>query len=94
LVLPSFVVHICFAAYQAYRNPIKQVKVIQFQYFAAVLESLVLAYLAIAYVRGKKKNGKQMHMVRMFFMFAQTVFGSGAIRLTAWLLWMIGKFFG
>lgn len=33
------------------------------------------------------------HMVRMFFTWIQSVAGSGSVRLAAWLLWVLSKFF-
>jgi hypothetical protein len=75
------------------RNPAHQIFIIQVMYYAQIFESVVSVYLAMWDVRGKKKN-IPMHIMRMVFTFLETVFGSGAIRLTSWILWMIGKFFG
>ena len=33
------------------------------------------------------------HMVRMFFAWIQSVAGSGSVRLAAWLIWVLSKFF-
>lgn len=74
----------------ARRNPVNQVFVIQAQYFATIFESILLIGLGIWC---RKMGSEEMHMVRMFFAFLQSVFGSGAVRLTAWMLWLIGKFF-
>ena len=77
----------------ARRNPVNQVFIIQVQYFATIFESILLIVLGIGYRRKGGVNAEEMHMVRMFFAFLQSVFGSGAVRLTAWMLWLIAKFF-
>jgi hypothetical protein len=74
----------------AWHNPMSQVWLIQAQYWSGMTEMVLLICLGIMYA--KKKNAP-MHMVRMVFAFLQSVFGSGAIRVTAWILWLLSKFF-
>ena len=40
----------------------------------------------------KKKELHGKHKTRMVFMYIESMFGSGTIRVTAWILWMIAKF--
>jgi len=42
----------------------------------------------------KKRVGvlRNRHKLRMAFCYFQSIFGSGPIRLTAWLLWLFAKF--
>jgi hypothetical protein len=90
LALPAFACHMIMACMMAVRNPVDQIFIIQLQYFATLLESVILVALGIMY---RRKGNNEMHILRMSFAFIQSVFGSGAIRVTAWLLWLIAKFF-
>lgn len=74
----------------AWRNPVNQVRFISIQYFAMIAESLLLAANGLWFAM---EGNHGMHIVRMFFTWIQSVVGSGSIRLTAWILWLIGKFF-
>jgi hypothetical protein len=78
------------ACMMAVRNPVHQIPMIQLQYFATLIESIMLIALGIMY---RRKGNNEMHILRMSFAFIQSVFGSGAIRVTAWMLWLIAKFF-
>ena len=47
----------------------------------------------------RKENGEakkdvliQKHKNRMVFMYIESMFGAGTIRVTAWILWIISKF--
>jgi hypothetical protein len=90
VALPAFFCHIAMASRIAWRNPVNQVSFISIQYWAMIFESLLLAANGIWFAMEKNYP---MHLVRMFFTWIQSVVGSGSIRLTAWVLWLIGKFF-
>ena len=90
VALPAFLCHIVMASRIAFRNPVNQATFIALQYWAMIAESLLLCANGIYFARQKNYP---MHTVRMFFTWVQSVVGSGAIRITAWVLWLIGKFF-
>ena len=39
------------------------------------------------------KKLRNLHMTKMVQVYISTTFGSGAIRFTSWILWVVGKFF-
>jgi hypothetical protein len=91
VALPIFFGHLGMACRIAWRNPVNQSTFISLQYFAMIAESFLLAMNGIWFAMEGNHHG--MHIVRMFFTWIQSVVGSGSIRLTAWILWLIGKFF-
>ena len=101
VAIPAFVGHIVTVCRITWRNPVNQSWVITTQYWATVVECVCLVALALLYIRKAKTASNLteknkfvgMHVVRMFMAFSQSIFGSGSIRLTAWILWLTGKFF-
>ena len=104
--LSCFLAHMSMVSLLAFRNPVKQTRPIQFLYYCDVVDEITQATLGWRWARRAKKhreaNGtetveykraRKMHSLRMSFMYIKSTFGSGAIRLTVWLLWLVGKFF-
>eukprot|EP00562_Extubocellulus_spinifer_P002113 CAMPEP_0178489204 /NCGR_PEP_ID=MMETSP0696-20121128/10256_1 /TAXON_ID=265572 /ORGANISM="Extubocellulus spinifer, Strain CCMP396" /LENGTH=492 /DNA_ID=CAMNT_0020116999 /DNA_START=68 /DNA_END=1546 /DNA_ORIENTATION=- len=102
VALPALFCHLFFASRMILRNPVNQVGVIKSLYISTVFESVLSCYIGIGYMRKakratdttRKERLKQMHKVRMTFAYFQSIFGSGSIRIAAWILWVVGKFFG
>lgn len=88
--MPALICHLIMASRIAMRNPVNQDFFIFVQYFAMIAESLLLAVNGIWYA---SEGNHAKHMVRMYYTWIQSVVGSGTIRFTAWILWLIGKFF-
>lgn len=76
--------------------------VIKVQYFAMIVDSLLLCYTGLKFMKDSRKmepgskeqeSLRNRHKVQMAFCYFHSVFGSGPIRITGWFLWMVGKFF-
>jgi len=97
----GLIAHVFFATRIAYHDPMNQIQLIQINYLGMCVEVTVLCYYGIMYAvaarneqdKGKKHYLKRMHRYRMVTCWIQGIFGSGAIRVTFWFLWMVGHFF-
>ena len=82
------------------RNPVKQKSIIIFAYSMSLVDSCILCIDAILAIRKaksmrsekEKEKWKSKHIIRICFCYFQSMFGSGFIRVTAWLLWITAKF--
>jgi len=85
----------------AVKNPANQIFAVQCMYYADIVDAVTMTVSAIRSAikaqteedEVKRKNYQNLHKVKMGFVYIKTTFGSGAIRLTVWFLWLIGKFF-
>jgi len=101
VAIPSLLFHIFCTCRIIWRNPVEQTWAIRFQYIFTVADSIILAILGIKAIRDSRKpenaNDQAMlrstHKLRMAFCYFESIFGSGSIRLTAWVLWIVAKFF-
>lgn len=102
LALPALMLHLICSTQISIRNPVNQPLVVQSQYIAMLFENSLLCYFGIKYAkqgakeqRGSTKRETLMnkHKLRMVSCWVQSIFGSGAIRLTLWFLWLIAHFF-
>ena len=96
--------HIGMAAIMAWNNPVKQHAVIKLFYIIYIIENglrrpyqgMKCAFSSQAvreHDEAASNNFRNQHKSLMVRMYVWTTFGSGAIRLSAWILWCIGKFF-
>ena len=103
VALPFLFSHILMCFTMAQQNPVNQHYGIRLMYFADVLDAITLSISGVRNAiqarntpdddERRKTEYKNLHKVKMAFVYIKTTFGSGAIRLTVWLLWLIGKFF-
>ena len=99
--MPALMVHLIFATRMAIRNPVNQAPIIVSQYGAMIFEGFVLFCVALKYALDSEKAGDKekkrklmgMHKLRMVNCYIQTIFGSGAIRVSLWILYLLGHFF-
>jgi len=90
------IAHITMASYMVYSNPVKQSRWIQLMYGATILAAIERTYKGLKHGKlGRKGHTASinLHKAAMTRNYVWTTFGSGAIRLTSWLLWCVGKFF-
>ena len=41
----------------------------------------------------EERSFRNLHKARMGTLYIRTISGSGAVRVTVWMLWILGKFF-
>ena len=85
-----------------YRNPVNQNKIIIFMYWCTIVDCIIGFVDGVMAIRSakseetelnKKKFKRGRHVLKMGSAYIQSIFGSGPIRLTAWILWIVAKFF-
>eukprot|EP00580_Thalassiosira_gravida_P011832 CAMPEP_0201632278 /NCGR_PEP_ID=MMETSP0493-20130528/5969_1 /ASSEMBLY_ACC=CAM_ASM_000838 /TAXON_ID=420259 /ORGANISM="Thalassiosira gravida, Strain GMp14c1" /LENGTH=341 /DNA_ID=CAMNT_0048103775 /DNA_START=12 /DNA_END=1037 /DNA_ORIENTATION=- len=97
----GLIAHVIFATRIALRDPVNQIQMIKTNYLTTCVEATALCFYGIKYAiatrheqdEGRRHNFKRMHRYRMITCWIQGIFGSGAIRVTFWFLWMVGHFF-
>jgi len=59
-----------------------------------LVQGCIFAY-RVKYEKIKEKRDelKKLHKTRMGLLYISSISGAGAVRLTVWLQWILGKFF-
>jgi len=89
VALPALALHLIDGFYMAYMNPVNQDWTIQFLYFGMVINATQQVVVAMQHAHPETRRFHKYRMVKLYIL---TIFGSGAIRFAAWILWLVGKF--
>lgn len=91
--------HTLMMTYITFENPVKQAPIIRWGYLGMVFQSAKFLYYGTKYARltarstgDEKKKSKKLHEMNMFLLYVKTIRGSGTIRISAWLFWLVGQF--
>eukprot|EP00985_Skeletonema_marinoi_P003105 scaffold1290_cov119-Skeletonema_marinoi.AAC.6 len=91
--------HTLMMTYITFENPVKQRLIILIGYWGMVSQSvrhlsrgIKFASLTARSTGDEKKRFKKLHEMNMFILYVKTIRGSGTIRISAWLLWIVGQF--
>ena len=91
--------HTVMMTYIAFENPVKQAPIIVICYLGIVIQTVRDLVKGIRYASltarstgDEKKRFKKLHEMSMFILYVKTIRGSGTIRISAWLLWIVGQF--
>lgn len=102
VAVPAMFCHIFMAIAMVVKNPVRQSIFIQIMYLSFIVTGFTRPLKGLKYAREARALGEGSpernmtlgrHKVAMARNYVWTTFGSGAIRLTSWVLWVIGKFF-
>jgi len=91
--------HTFMIMYITLENFVNQRLIIVIGYWGMVYQSVRLLYYGTKYASltarstgDEKKRFKKLHEMNMFILYVKTIRGSGTIRISAWLLWIVGQF--
>jgi len=91
--------HTLMMTYITVENPVNQDSMITVGYLGMVIQSVKLLYNGFKYASltarstgDEKKKSKKLHEMSMFLLYVKTIRGSGTIRISAWLLRLVGQF--
>ena len=102
VAVPSVCIHIACASMVAIKDPVNQIWSIQIMYLTSIANGVLLVGFGVYYARKARQHAsnprlerhyRNLHKARMGTLYIRTISGSGAVRVTVWLLWMLGKFF-
>ncbi|KAK1741658.1 hypothetical protein QTG54_007231 [Skeletonema marinoi] len=93
------ILHTLMMTYITLENPVNQDFMITVGYLGMVIQSVILlqrgfkfASLTARSTGDEKKRFKKLHEMSMFQLYVKTIRGSGTIRISAWLLRLVGQF--
>lgn len=81
--------HTLMMVLMAIENPVNQRYIIRIDYCLMVVETVYYLYKGIS---SAKKKEREKHALYMFRIYLRSTMGSGSIRFSAWVLWLLGKF--
>jgi len=100
IALPALAGHFVMSSIMVVNNPVKQSNFIVFTYVCYLFTTGQNIYIGIQHAKQAREAAPHLrpslrsrHKVAMLKAYVWSTFGSGAIRLTAWMLWCFAKFF-